>query len=165
MSPRVAPPAVVAAPVSVLLSALALALLASTLLAPPAQAGTSGENVRQARRIALHQKGDPYRYGAEGPHRFDCSGLVYYAFRKAGYDRIPRSSRSQAEHARRIRKRNLRRGDLMFFHDSDGVYHVAVFVRWRDGRRLMVHSPSTGNRVHLANPWTDRWFAATLRRR
>lgn len=165
MSSRVAPPAVVAAQVSVLLSALAFVLLASTLVAPPASAGTSGENVRQARRIALNQVGDRYRYGAEGPHRFDCSGLVHYAFRKAGYERVPRSSSAQAEHARRIRKSRMRRGDLMFFHDSDGVYHVAVFVRWRDGRRVMVHSPSTGERVHVANPWTDRWFAATLRRR
>jgi cell wall-associated NlpC family hydrolase len=131
----------------------------------PAQAATSGTKVRRAKRVAMRQRGDRYRYGAEGPHRFDCSGLVWFSLRRAGYDRIPRSSGAQADHARRIKKRNLRRGDLMFFHDGGDVYHVGIFIGRRDGRPRMVHAPSTGKRVHVASPWTRSWYAATLRRR
>ena len=50
--------------------------------------------------IAAAQKGDPYSYGAAGPARFDCSGLVYYSFRRAGFSRIPRTSSAQAGFAR-----------------------------------------------------------------
>lgn len=35
-------------------------------------------------RIALNQRGDRYASGAVGPNAFDCSGLVRYAYRKAG---------------------------------------------------------------------------------
>lgn len=35
-------------------------------------------------RIALAQRGDQYRAGGQGPYYFDCSGLVRYAYRKAG---------------------------------------------------------------------------------
>ena len=34
-------------------------------------------------RVASNQHGDPYQYGAAGPGRFDCSGLVMFVFRKA----------------------------------------------------------------------------------
>lgn len=138
---------------------------AGTLLAPPASAATSDAKVRKAKRIAVNQLGDSYRYGAEGPSRFDCSGLVYYSMRRAGYDRIPRTSSAQAAHARRIKRSNLRRGDLMFFHDSGDVYHVAVFLGRRSGNIRMVHAPYGGKRVHVASPWTSRWYAGTLRRR
>ncbi|MDX6326605.1 MAG: hypothetical protein QOK15_2959 [Nocardioidaceae bacterium] len=42
-------------------------------------ATTSVPRFKRALRIARHQIGDPYKYGAEGPNRFDCSGLVYTA--------------------------------------------------------------------------------------
>jgi cell wall-associated NlpC family hydrolase len=143
----------------------AATVASATVQMAPAEAATSGDKVRKAQRIALKQRGDRYRYGAEGPQRFDCSGLVYFSLRRAGYDRVPRSSDAQADHARRIKKRNLRRGDLMFFHDRGDVYHVAIYIGRRDGERRMVHAPSTGKRVHVASPWTSSWYAATLRRR
>jgi cell wall-associated NlpC family hydrolase len=154
-----------------LVTALLTLLTTSVILggmvavAPDADAATRGDKVRQAARVATKQVGDPYRYGAAGPDRFDCSGLVYFAARRAGLSGVPRTSGDQARHARRISKSNLRRGDLMFFHDGGDVYHVAIFLRWKDGRRVMVHSPSTGQRVHRATPWTSQWYAGTLRRR
>jgi cell wall-associated NlpC family hydrolase len=36
------------------------------------------------RKIALRQRWDRYVPGADGPNAFDCSGLVRYAYRKAG---------------------------------------------------------------------------------
>ncbi|MEU8173711.1 NlpC/P60 family protein [Microbispora hainanensis] len=46
---------------------------------------------RRAVKAAEKQIGDPYRYGATGPGAFDCSGLVQYAWRKAGV-RLPRTT-------------------------------------------------------------------------
>ena len=172
-------------------SALALAglgLAASTLTALPATATAGGSQqistttatktstktrtvaqrvsarVISAKDIAMRQRGDAYAYGAAGPDRFDCSGLVFYSFRRAGFP-VPRTSGAQAGFARRIAKQDMRSGDLMFFHGSGGVYHAAIFLKWSHGHAVMVHSPGSGQRVRVAVPWTSSWFGGTLRRR
>ena len=52
--------------------------------ATPASAAAPKTEAQQIIKIAKKQIGDPWRYGANGPKSFDCSGLVIYAFRKAG---------------------------------------------------------------------------------
>ncbi|GAA1446524.1 hypothetical protein GCM10009641_70290 [Mycobacterium cookii] len=120
--------------------------------------------VLNARDIAMRQRGDAYAYGAAGPNRFDCSGLIRYSYSRAGFD-VPRTSRAQAGHTRRVAKKDMRAGDLMFFHGSGGVYHAAIFLRWSKGHAVMLHSPGSGQRVRVAVPWTSQWFGGTLRRR
>ncbi|MBB2911882.1 cell wall-associated NlpC family hydrolase [Streptosporangium becharense] len=92
--------------------------------------------------VAKKQIGDPYRWGATGPGAFDCSGLVKYAWGKAGVT-LPRITHSQY---RAIRKKvswsNLRPGDLLFF---SGKGHVGMYV----GKGRMVHSPSSGKTVRI----------------
>ena len=163
-------------------SALALAglgLAASTLTALPAtaadRAGVQNQvqtrtvaqrvsaRVVSAKDIAMRQRGDAYAYGAAGPDRFDCSGLVFYSFRRAGFP-VPRTSGAQAGFTRRIAKKDMRAGDLMFFYGSGGVYHAAIFLKWSRGHAVMVHSPGSGQRVRVAVPWTSSWFGGTLRR-
>ena len=63
--------------------ALAAAVLFSVAPSTPA-AATSATEAQQIVRIARAQLGDRWHYGATGPRSFDCSGLVVYAFRKAG---------------------------------------------------------------------------------
>lgn len=151
---------------AVLLLPLLLLVLVGGLLATATEAEAARDDkIRAAARVATQQVGDRYEYGAAGPRRFDCSGLVYFSARKAGLTDVPRTSGAQASHARRIAKSDLQRGDLMFFHDGGDVYHVGIFLRRKDGDRVMVHSPSTGQRVHRATPWTSEWYAGTLRRR
>lgn len=127
--------------------------------APSGGSGLSG----RAEHVALRQVGDPYRYGATGPGAFDCSGLVYYSYRAAGKRNVARSSSAQAGQARHIARSAMQPGDLMFFHDGGGVYHVAIFTGWRNGHATMVHSPRPGERVQRSAPWTNSWFAGTFR--
>lgn len=48
--------------------------------------GVAGSNIAtKAVNIALAQIGKPYVYGAAGPNSFDCSGLIDYAYKQAGY--------------------------------------------------------------------------------
>lgn len=121
--------------------------------------------VTKAVKIARRQKGDPYAYGADGPGRFDCSGLTYYSFRKAGITSIPRTSSAQAGWARHISKKHMHQGDLMFFTDGGGVYHVGIYVGKKHGKRLVLHAPYSGTHVRTDTVWTDSWFAGTLRNR
>ena len=115
-----------------------------------------------AERTALAQRGDAYSYGAAGPSAFDCSGLIHYAYKRAGFA-VPRTSGALAAHTRRIAKQDMRAGDLMFFANGGGVYHAAIFLGWSRGRALMVHSPGSGQRVRVATAWTSSWFGGTLR--
>ncbi len=119
--------------------------------------------VLSARDTAMRQRGDAYAYGAAGPDRFDCSGLIYYSYRRAGFA-VPRTSSAQAGFTRHIAKSAMRPGDLMFFYASAGVYHAAIFLGWSHGHAVMLHSPGSGQRVQVAVPWTSRWFGGTLRR-
>jgi cell wall-associated NlpC family hydrolase len=120
--------------------------------------------IAHAVAVAVNQKGDPYVYGAEGPNAFDCSGLTEYSFAKAGL-RLPRTADEQYHSVRHIKKSNIRRGDLVFFHDSGGsVYHVGIFAGRRHGSEYILHAPYTGQVVHRERIWTGSWYAGTLRR-
>jgi cell wall-associated NlpC family hydrolase len=98
-------------------------LVAVLLLASPAPGASAASRreakVRTALSFALAQKGDPYRWGANGPNAFDCSGLVQFAIARAHLS-VPRTSRDQARavpasgSATPARKRHARRGDLVF---------------------------------------------------
>ena len=79
---------------------------------------------------------------------------------------MPRSSDDQGRYARHILRKNMRRGDLMFFTSGGHVYHVGIFLgRARDGRPLLLHAPRSGERVHRERVWTNHWFPGTLRYR
>jgi cell wall-associated NlpC family hydrolase len=131
---------------------------------PAADAATRHQKALRGLDITRNQKGDPYRWGAEGPTRFDCSGLVYFAFRKAGFTNVPRTSDQQARFADRIKRRNMHKGDLVFFHDGGGVYHVGIFAGWnKRDRKVIIHAPYGGRKVHRSVIWGDNWFPATLR--
>jgi cell wall-associated NlpC family hydrolase len=106
------------------------------LAASPAEAATV-HAVRMKLRLeiwhwALHQKGKPYIWGATGPHGFDCSGLVYAAYRHHDV-KLPRTTYEMLGnwHLVRIRKSQAREGDLAFF----GTGHVELFDhgRWTFG--------------------------------
>jgi cell wall-associated NlpC family hydrolase len=144
------------------LTALTLALSISA----PADALTKRQRkIHSALDIARNQKGDPYRYGADGPGSFDCSGLTQFAYGKAGLF-LPRTSDRQARFTRRIPKARMQKGDLMFFHSGGNVYHVGIFTGWNGHRkRKVLHSPRPGRRVNTTTVWTRRWFAGTVRRR
>ena len=125
----------------------------------------TARKIGHAISIAVDQKGDPYRSGAAGPSAFDCSGLTYFSYRKAGFKHLPRTSSGQAHFAKRIKRSAMRRGDLIFFYDGGGVYHVGVYAGFNHGHRWVLHSPYSGTRVRTEKLWTDRWFVGTLRHR
>ncbi|HZC72038.1 MAG TPA: NlpC/P60 family protein [Jatrophihabitans sp.] len=85
-------------------------------------------NKRVVREAKTHI-GEPYVWGAEGPHKFDCSGLVMFSYGKFGYD-TPRVSEDQAHAARLIPASRVVAGDLAFYHDAEGdVYHVGIYLK------------------------------------
>jgi len=127
----------------------------------PAKAATAAAG--KAVRIALGQRGAPYRWGATGPTEFDCSGLTSFAYAAAGAP-IPRVSRSQysvlAAAGKRVGMAELLPGDLVFFATNPGdpqtIHHVGMYI----GKGLMVHAPRTGDVVRTASVWRDDYAGA-----
>ena len=132
---------------------------------PSSPKSASGENRTQSGQhkgldIAAGMLGTPYRYGGASPRGFDCSGLVYFAYRKAGIP-VPRTTGAQLHYAHPVHPSRLRPGDLLFFRlTSRTVSHVGIYAG--DGR--FIHAPSRGKRVSYAsldNPyWQQRIVAA-----
>jgi cell wall-associated NlpC family hydrolase len=127
----------------------------------PGKAATAAAG--KAVRIALGQRGAPYRWGATGPTEFDCSGLTSFAYAAAGAP-IPRVSRSQysvlAAAGKRVDMAELLPGDLVFFATNPGdprtIHHVGMYI----GKGLMVHAPRTGDVVRTASVWRDDYAGA-----
>jgi len=77
--------------------------------------------------FALAQRGKPYRWGAQGPQAFDCSGLTWAAWQAAGVT-IPRTAAGQLAALPRVRG-GLRPGDLLIYRtDGPTGRHVAMVV-------------------------------------
>ena len=123
----------------------------ATTSAPPAQAaGVSATVGIRALAFAASKKGAPYRYGAVGPSRFDCSGLTKWAYAHAGRS-LPRTVAQQFAATIRVSRANARRGDLVFFMSGGKPYHSGVYA----GAAKVWHAPKTGDHVKLATIWTS----------
>ncbi|MFG1926703.1 NlpC/P60 family protein [Cryptosporangium sp. NPDC048952] len=121
--------------------------------------GSAGQAALSAVHFALAQRGKPYEWGAEGPDRFDCSGLVQTAYATADVV-LPRTARPQYRVTKPVSVTALLPGDLLFFAtehaDWNTIHHVGVYL----GGGLMVHAPTTGDVVRVAPVWWSEFFAA-----
>ena len=136
----------------VVLIITALAASAMTLLnISPANAATATVTGQRVVAAVKAQKGKPYRLGSAGPRAFDCSGLVRFAYGKAGV-KLPRTAAQQYRKARKVSRRAARPGDLVFFTSGASVYHVGIYA----GGHKVWHAPKPGGRVTLAKIWTSQ---------
>lgn len=131
---------------------------------PMYHAGDNGIERDKIVETARSMIGVPYEYGGESPDQgFDCSGLVQYAYRRAGY-KLPRTTGQQYRHVQPIPSRFLRPGDLVFFSNKYDrfVSHVGIYV----GNYRFIHAPSSGKTVSVASlrdPYWRRHFASAGR--
>jgi cell wall-associated NlpC family hydrolase len=92
-------------------------------------------------RAALSRLGRPYVWGATGPDRFDCSGLVQWAYAQAGVP-LHRTTYQQIHDGIPIPPSQVRPGDLVFPHTG----HVQLAI----GGNLVVEAPQPGATVQIS---------------
>ena len=94
-----------------------------------------------------------YRIGGAG---FDCSGLTMVVYRINGLD-LPRSSRQQWKVGLSINRRQLRKGDLVFFATRGGskVSHVGIYT----GGDKFLHAPGKGRQIQTAS-LSSKYYSA-----
>ena len=120
---------------------------------PPVPSGAAG-----AIQAAESQIGVEYVWGGETPGvGFDCSGLVQWAYARAGIS-LPRTSGAQYAATTHIALADIAPGDLLFYGPG-GSEHVAMYV----GGGEMIEAPETGFTVHITGVRTDSGFAGVGR--
>jgi peptidoglycan DL-endopeptidase CwlO len=115
-------------------------------------------------KYAESQIGVPYVWGGETPGSgFDCSGLVQWAWNKAGI-LIPRTTQTQWPALHHVPLSALQPGDLLFYYNLDGdhqVDHVVMYVGsgpW--GTNTIIAAARTGVPVALAPIFTTGLIGA-----
>jgi cell wall-associated NlpC family hydrolase len=140
--------------------------LAATILiglapsTPAAALTTSQTEAAQIIRIAKAQLGDPYRFGATGPYAFDCSGLVIYAYKRAGDGaairagtlRTARSIYLYFKSHGKASRTNPRIGDLVVWGYGS---HIGIYI----GGGKAISALRNGVRIHGVYAVTARFTA------
>ena len=123
------------------------------------------DTAKKAVKFALAELGKPYLWGAEGPNRFDCSGLMLWSYDHAGHQGLPRVAADQYWGTRdklvsRSAGAALLPGDLIFYASGPSwhsIHHVAMY----SGGGRMVHAPNSRSVVKVSTVYWNGFFAAT----
>ena len=112
--------------------------------------------------------GTPYRYGANGPKRFDCTGYTRYVFKHFGYTNLSRSTRDQAKDGREVDIsdfHNLQKGDILLLgsrHNPKVIGHVGIFI----GLDTLHNDPkfihASAHGVRYSSIYTESYYANRL---
>ncbi|WP_438450277.1 C40 family peptidase [Lactobacillus kitasatonis] len=97
--------------------------------------------------LAKEQVGKPYVWGATGPDKFDCSGLVQYVYQHAAGINLPRTTYDQVKVGQTVPLDQLQAGDLVFWGSETAPYHVAIYI----GNNQYVNSATPDQGTILQN--------------
>ena len=103
---------------------------------------------------AVSLKGTPYVWAGTTREGFDCSGFIYRMMLNGGYE-MPRMADEQFYATQRVQRRDLRRGDLVFFTTyMPGPSHVGIFL----GEGKFIHASSAGGGV-IVSQMRDGYYS------
>lgn len=114
---------------------------------------------------ALKFEGTPYQYGGTTKRGMDCSGLMYVAFQEENIV-LPRTSRAMSLEGKRLKLKEVRAGDLLFFQtnkDRNVINHVGLVVEVSGSEISFIHSStSRGVIISTLNQpyWNDAFMMA-----
>jgi len=145
-------------------------LVIPRLAAAPAISGTptatTTATTNEVVAFARQNLGAPYVFGGTTPTGFDCSGFIFYVFRRAGRT-MPRDIWARYDSGPHIARDQLQPGDLVFFQDTymEGLSHDGIYVG--NGEFVNAVDEDSGVAVSKLSStyWAERWYGATRPRR
>lgn len=132
------------------------------VIAPLGNQADAASGIKSSQVVSAANKvmGTKYVYGGTTTKGFDCSGFIGYVYKKAGV-KLPRTSAAMYKTGKKVSKKNLKAGDLVFFNTSGkGVSHVGIYI----GNGKFAHSSSSkGVSVSKLNDpyyWGSKYIGA-----
>jgi cell wall-associated NlpC family hydrolase len=120
----------------------------------PASVAVATGNIQDLRKaliaMAMQLRDTRYVRGGHDPATgFDCSGFVRYVFAHAIGMQLPTNSAAQFLAGLRVKRADMKPGDLVFFHTHGKrrISHVGIYIS--DGR--FIHSPTSGKSVQISS--------------
>lgn len=106
--------------------------------------------------LAMDLRDTRYVRGGRDPSTgFDCSGFVRYVFAHAIGMKLPTSSASQFLAGLKVKRADMKPGDLVFFKTGRKrhISHVGIYIS--NGR--FIHSPASGKTVQVSSLDESYW--------
>jgi cell wall-associated NlpC family hydrolase len=119
---------------------------------PARKVNTKNIDPEQVLAVVESMEGVPYKWGGSNKQQgFDCSGLIWYAFRQFNIS-VPRTSVEYTNAGKEVPLVNSRRGDIILFTGSDAnsgvVGHMGMITGNDNGRIQFINAVSgEGNGV------------------
>lgn len=110
--------------------------------------------------FAQGQLGTPYVWAGSTPQGFDCSGFTTYVYGAYNVS-LPRRAVDQYDGAKRVKKKAVKKGDLVFFDNGSGVSHVGIIASDPGEELVMIHA-STSKGIILTNIETSEYWSKRL---
>lgn len=125
--------------------------------ASPVVTGVRNEIVASAKEHV----GTPYVWAGNTPEGFDCSGFTSYVMKEHG-ESIARRAADQYQGAKKVKKKDVQKGDLVFFKNGSGISHVGIVISEKGEPLVMIHSSSSKGiiitEVEKSEYWTKRLY-------
>lgn len=112
---------------------------------------------KQLQNAFQQWEGTPYRYGGESSNGIDCSAFTQQVFRDFFGKEIPRNTRSQLQEGQGIRRKSIKKGDLIFFKTGRRSLHVGISM----GKGDFLHA-SVSSGVMVSNIAEHYWAVRYL---
>jgi cell wall-associated NlpC family hydrolase len=145
--------------------ALVVALV-STLAQVAVPIAGAAEPLTEAEQVvatAMRQRGDQWKHRARGPNRFDCSGLVWFAFKqnelasRINYYRSVSGYFKWFKNQGKVSRENPQLGDLVVWGNNQ---HIGIYIG--DGMAISTLVTRRGVAVHPVRGYLNIRFKAYL---
>lgn len=87
--------------------------------------------------------GIPYKWAGNTPKGFDCSGFTCYLAEKEMGQSLDRRASDQYKASTKVKRRNVKPGDFVFFDNGSGISHVGVVYSTNNNSVQMIHASTS----------------------
>ncbi len=133
----------------------------------PTTTRVESKNLSKADEVintALTFSGVRYKFGGTSRKGMDCSGLLYISFGEHDV-KLPRTSIHMAEEGKKIRIKDVTKGDLLFFKTNKRakrINHVGMVVKVENDEIKFIHA-STSRGVTVSSLREGFWNHAFVK--